>query len=137
MESPCAVSLRVVGSFTVFTVGCCYVVEWVFCLLCDWIFHCVVRGTARHLCHWSEFLIRRILTPPRAYCVICTMYAAACSIRVVVSSALLYVPLFVCFILVGKRLMVVLRWGWSLSYSRLAGVLVGAGWLGYIMALEL
>ena len=103
MESPYVVYLRVVGTFTVFTVGCCYIVEWVFCLLCGWIFHCVVGGTARHLLYyWSEFLLRRILTLPRAYCVICTMYGAACSIRVVVSSALLYVPLFVCIILVGK-----------------------------------
>jgi len=29
---------------------------------------------------------------------------------------------------------VVLSWGESLSYSRLVGVLVGAGWLGYITA---
>jgi len=31
---PCAVSLCVAGSFTVFTVGCCYTVEWVFGLMC-------------------------------------------------------------------------------------------------------
>ena len=55
MESPCAVSLIVVDSFTMFTVRCCYVVNWVFCLLCGWIFHSVVCGTARHLYCWSEF----------------------------------------------------------------------------------
>jgi len=39
--------------------------------------------------------------------------------------------LLVCYVLVGKRLSVVLSWGGSLSFSRLGGVLVGAGWLGY------
>ena len=37
------------------------------------------------------FLQCRVLTLPRAYYVICTTYVAACSIRVVVYSALLYV----------------------------------------------
>ena len=37
------------------------------------------------------FLQCRVLTLPQAYCVICTMYAAACSIRVMVYSVLLYV----------------------------------------------
>ena len=56
MESPCAVSLIVVDSFTMFTVRCCYVVNWVFCLLCGWIFHSVICGTARLLLYcWSEF----------------------------------------------------------------------------------
>jgi len=55
MESPCAVSLIVVGAFTLFTVGCGCIVNWVLCLLCGWIFHCVVCGTARHLYCWSEF----------------------------------------------------------------------------------
>jgi len=36
-------------------------------------------------------LLCGVLTLPRMYCVICAMYVAACSIRVVVSSALLYV----------------------------------------------
>jgi len=48
---------------------------------------------------------------------------------VVVSSALLYIAT-VCLILVGKRFLVVLSWGGSLSFSQLVGVLVGAGWLG-------
>jgi len=56
MESPCAVSLIVVGSITLFTVGCGCIVNWVLCLLCGWIFHCVVCGTERHLLYcWSEF----------------------------------------------------------------------------------
>ena len=58
--------------------------------------------------------------------VICTMYAAACSISVVVYSALL-----VCYVLVGKKLSVVLSWGGSSLFSRLGGVFVGAGWLNY------
>ena len=37
------------------------------------------------------FLQCRVLALSRVYCIICTMYAAACSIRVVVYSALLYV----------------------------------------------
>jgi len=36
-------------------------------------------------------LLCRVLTLPWVYCVICTMHAAACSISVVVYSALLYV----------------------------------------------
>ena len=36
-------------------------------------------------------LLCRVLTLPWVYCVICTMYAAACSIHVVVYSVLLYV----------------------------------------------
>ena len=87
MESSCAVSLIVVGSFTLFTVGCGCIVNWVLCLLCGWIFHCVLCGAARHLYCWSGCLQCRVLTLPRAYCVICTMYAASCSIRVVVYSA--------------------------------------------------
>ena len=42
----------------------------------------VLRGTCT---------VGRGFSLPRAYCAICTMYAAACSIRVVVYSALLYV----------------------------------------------
>jgi len=39
------------------------------------------------------FLQCRVLALPRVYCVICTMYAAACSIRVVVYSELFdYIP---------------------------------------------
>jgi len=38
MESPCAVSLIVVGSFTLFTVGCGCIVDLVLCSLCSWIF---------------------------------------------------------------------------------------------------
>ena len=91
MESPCAVSLIAVGSFTLFTVGCGCTVNLVLCLLCGGIFHCVVCDVARHLYRWSVFLHCRVLALPRAYCVICTMYAAACSIHVVVYSALLYV----------------------------------------------
>ena len=91
MECPCAVSLIAVGSFTLFTVGCGCIVNWVLCLLCGWIFPCVVvvlRGT----CTVGRFFLQcRILALPRAYCVICTMYAAACSFRVLVYSALLYV----------------------------------------------
>ena len=49
LESPCALSLIVVGSFTLFTVGCCCTVNLVLSLLCGWIFHCVVCGIARHL----------------------------------------------------------------------------------------
>ena len=52
---PCAVSLIVVGSFILFTVGCGCTVNWVLCLLCGWIFHCVVCGIARHLYCWSGF----------------------------------------------------------------------------------
>jgi len=56
MECHCAVSLIVVGSFTLFTVGCGCIVNWMLCLLCGWIFHCVLCGTARHLLYcWSEF----------------------------------------------------------------------------------
>jgi len=33
MESPCVVSLIVVGSFTLLTVGCACIVNWVLCLL--------------------------------------------------------------------------------------------------------
>jgi hypothetical protein len=40
---PCAVSLSVAGSFTVFTVGCCYTVGWVFLFtVCSWFFHYIV-----------------------------------------------------------------------------------------------
>jgi len=39
----CAVSVCVAGSFTVFTVGCCYTVDWVFLFtVCSWFFHSVV-----------------------------------------------------------------------------------------------
>ena len=55
MECPCAVSLIVVGSFTLFTVRCGCTVNLVLCLLCGWIFHCVVCGIARHLYCWSGF----------------------------------------------------------------------------------
>jgi len=56
MESPCAVSLIVVVSFTLFTVRCGCIVNWVLCLLCGWIFHCALCGTARHLLDcWLEF----------------------------------------------------------------------------------
>ena len=40
---PCAVSLCVAGSFTVFTVRCCYTVDWVFLFtVCSWFFRCIV-----------------------------------------------------------------------------------------------
>ena len=55
MECLCVVSLIAVGSFTLFTVGCGCIVNLVLCLLCGWIFHCVLRGTARHLYRWSGF----------------------------------------------------------------------------------
>ena len=58
MESPCAVSLIVVRSFTLFTVGCGCIVNWVLFLLCGWIFHCVVCGNVRHLYCWSEFTMQ-------------------------------------------------------------------------------
>jgi len=91
MESPCAVCLIVVGSFTLFTVGCGCTVYLVLCLLCGWIFYCVVCGIAGHLYCWSGFFLQcRFLALPRAYCVICTMYATACYVRVLVYSALLY-----------------------------------------------
>ena len=57
LESPCALSLIVVGSFTLFTVGCGCTVNLVLCLLCGWIFHCVVCGTARHLYFRSGFFL--------------------------------------------------------------------------------
>ena len=47
MECLCVVSLIVVGSFTLFTVGCGCTVNLVLCLLCGWIFHCVVCGSHR------------------------------------------------------------------------------------------
>ena len=38
----CAVSVCVAGSSTVFTVGCCYTVDWVFLfIVCSWFFHCI------------------------------------------------------------------------------------------------
>jgi len=55
MECPCAVSLIAVGSFTFFTDGCGCTVNLVLCLLCGWIFPCVVCGIAGHLYCWSEF----------------------------------------------------------------------------------
>jgi len=43
---PCAIFLCVAGSFTVFTVGCCYTVDWVFLFtVCSWFFHCSLQGT--------------------------------------------------------------------------------------------
>ena len=40
---PCAIFLCVAGSFTVFSVGCCYTVDWVFLFtVCSWFFHCIV-----------------------------------------------------------------------------------------------
>ena len=81
-----------------------------------------------------QVLIRRIRTLSRAYCVICTMYAAACSIRVVVSAALLFVTTVGLFHPCWERLSVVLSWSGSLSFSRLAGLMVGAGVFGYFMA---
>jgi len=59
------------------------------------------------------------------------MYAAACSISVVVYSVLLYVATACLLRPCWERLLVVLSWGESLSFSRLGGVLAGAGWLGY------
>jgi len=41
---PCAVFLCAAGSFTVFTVGCCYTVDWVFLFtVCSWFYHCILR----------------------------------------------------------------------------------------------
>ena len=57
MECPCAVSLIAVGSFTLFTDGCGCTVNLVLCLLCGWIFPCVVCGIAGHLYCWSEFFL--------------------------------------------------------------------------------
>jgi len=75
-----------------FTDGCGCTVNLVLCLLCGWVFPCVVCAIAGHLYCWSEFFLQcRVLALPRAYCVICTMYVAACSVRVLVYSALLYV----------------------------------------------
>ena len=53
------------------------------------VWYVVLRGTCT--VGRGFFLQCRILALPRAHCVICTMYVAACSIRVVVYSALLYV----------------------------------------------
>ena len=75
MECPCAVSLIVVGSFTLFTDRCGCTVNLVLCLLCGWVFPCVVCAIAGHLYCWSEFFLQcRVLALPRAYCVICTMF---------------------------------------------------------------
>ena len=109
-----------------FTDGCGCTFKLVLCLLCGWVLPCVVRAIAGHLYCWSEFFPMRVLALPRAYCVICTMYVAACSVRVLVYSALL-LPLLVGCVLVGKSLSVVLSWGGSLSFCRLGGVLLGLG----------
>ena len=82
MECPCVVSLIAVCSFTLFTIGCGCTVNMVLCLLCGWIFYCVVYGIARHLYCWSGFFLQcRVLALSWVYYIICTMYAAACSIR--------------------------------------------------------
>jgi len=40
---PRTIFLCVAGSFTVFTVGCCYNVGWVFLFtVCSWFSHCIV-----------------------------------------------------------------------------------------------
>ena len=128
METPCAVSLIVVGSFTLFTVGCGCIVNWVLCLRCGWIFNSAVYGTARHLLYcWLEFYYVGFLHYRRRTVLLCPMYVAACSISVVVYSVLLYVATACLLRPCWERLLVVLSWGESLSFSRLGGVLVGAG----------
>jgi len=129
MDSPCAVSLIVVVSFTLFTVGCGCTVNLVLCLLCGWIFHFVVCGIARHLYCWSgvffyniEFLLYR------GRKVVYALYMRLLVLSVwwcILRSRML--PLLVCYVLVGKSLSVVLSWNESLSFSRLGGVLVGTG----------
>jgi len=73
------------------------------------------------------FLQCRVLALSRVYCVICTMYAAACSVRVLVYSALLYVATASWLRACWEKLSVVLSWGGSLSFSGLGGVLLGLG----------
>ena len=88
-----------VGSFTLFTVGCGFTVNLVLCLLCGWVFPCVVCGIAGHLLYcWSgfycvEFLHYRGRTVLYALCVLllvlsvwwcivrCCMCATACLLR--------------------------------------------------------
>ena len=42
--------LCVAGSFTIFTVGCCYTVDWVFLFtVCSWFFHYIVGVRCEHL----------------------------------------------------------------------------------------
>ena len=127
LVSPCALSLIVVISFTLFTDGCGCTVNWVLCLLCGWVFHCVVCGIARHLYCWSgvyyvEFLNYRGRTVLYALCMwLLVLSVCWCIVRCCM------LPLLVCYVLVGKSLSVVLSWGGSLSFSRLGGVLLGAG----------
>ena len=52
------------------------------------VWYVVLRGTCTV---GRGFLQCRVFALLRAYCVICTMYVAACSVRVLVYSALLYV----------------------------------------------
>ena len=130
MECPCAVSLIAIGSCTLFTVGCGCTVNLVLCLLCGWIFHCVVCGIAKHLYCWSgglffynaEFLLYRGCTVLYALCMrLLVLSVWWCILRCCM------LPLLVGYVLVGKRLSVVLSWGGSLSFSGLGGVLLGLG----------
>ena len=63
----------VAGSFTVFTVGCCYTVEWVFLFtVCSRFFHCSLQALVLLLFG----VILRIAIPLQwAYCVIYTICA--------------------------------------------------------------
>ena len=124
--------LCVAGSFTVFTVGCCYTVDWVFFVYCVKLVLSLYCGCSlQDTCtiDWS-YITYCYSSTVSVLCYLHCMYILAFSFCVVASSALLYIST-VCLILpCWKRFPVFLSWSGSLSLSWLVGVLVGAGWLG-------
>jgi len=76
-------------------------------------------------------LLCGVLTLPRAYCVICTVYAAACSIRVVVYSALLYVATACLLRPCWEKVISSPKLGWVVVILSVGRGIVRAGWLDY------
>ena len=128
MECPFAVSLIAVGSFTLFTVGVVVLLTWCYVYYAAGSFTMWYCEAPVLLVGGFFFSLQcRVLALSQVYCIICTMYAAACSIRVVVNSALLYVATACWLRACWEKLSVVLSWSGSLSFSWLGGVLLGLG----------
>jgi len=116
------------GSVTVLTVGCCYTVDCVFCLLCEagtftvlWLF------TAMHLYCWLELhcVLPFLYSKRTVLFTVCAYWLVPAVWWFLLHCCIL--PLFVCSFLVGKRFPVVLSWDGSLCVRWLVGVLVGLG----------
>ena len=74
-----------------------------------------------------SFFPMRVLALPRAYCVICTMYVAACSVRVLVYSALLYVATASWLRPCWEKFIGSPKLGWVIVILSIGRVLLGMG----------